>query len=467
MEFNSLFFIFIYLPVFIGLMYFIKNNRIRNYILLAASLLFYCFGDVRHAGILFLIILITYLSGLKVRKNRTVLIIYLIMVLGTLSYFKYGNYLFMSLSVFFKNHEWSAIIMPLGISFFTFLSISYVCDVYLEKYECERNPLNIVLFLSFFPVVISGPLIRYDRFKIFIDDKEITADGIAMGLRRFIIGLSKKVIIANQLNIITSTIINDSTKISLPLAWLVIIAYGIQEYYDFSGYSDMAIAIGQMIGFEIPENFNDPYFSHSIREYWRRWHMSLGAFIRDYIYIPLGGNRKGKRRKAINMIIALTLSGLWHGSTLPFILWGLINGVLEAGDAYFDGYAAIKKKLHINDETRIWRAFQIIRTALIAMVLKVYAFKCSGYLQIGNLFRGSIGRGASFSMSYLRSLDIIHPLIVLGIGFILLFPYIKKKLLSLNEKLPYLYDLSLLGLAVFSVALIVSGSYSAFVYFQF
>ena len=467
MEFNSLFFIFIYLPIFIGLMYFIKNNKVRNIILLLFSIAFYCFGDIKHLYILLIIMALTYLFGLKVKDNKPLLIIYLILIIGLLSYFKYGNFLITSLQAFFKEHDWSTIIMPLGISFVTFLSISYVCDVYFKKYEAERNPLNIIMFLSFFPVVISGPLIRYDKFKTFIEDKDINVDGIASGLRRFIIGLGKKVIIANQLNIITSSIISDETKISTPLAWLAIIAYGIQEYYDFSGYSDMAIAIGEMIGFKIPENFNDPYFSHSIREYWRRWHMSLGSFIKDYIYIPLGGNRKGKKRKAINMFIALTLSGLWHGSTLPFLLWGIINGLLEALDAYFDGYSTIKNKLHINDQCKVWRAFQIIRTTLIAMILKVYAFKCSNFNQISSLFKASIGKGFAFEMSYLRSLDIIHPLIVLILGIILLFPFIKKKLLSLNEKVPLIYDLSLLFIAMFSVALIVAGSYSAFVYFQF
>ena len=457
----------IYLPLFTGLMFFIKNNGLRNIVLLLFSVIFYLLGDRQHFIILLLMAVVTYLFALKARKNRIVYIIYLITVLGILSYFKYGTYLFSSLSQYFNTLEWQKIVMPLGISFYTFLSISYVSDVYYDKYECEKDPLRIMMYLSFFPVVISGPLIRYDSFRTFIEHKEIDTDGIAEGLRRFIIGLSKKVIIANQLNVISSSIINDSTQISFPLAWLAIITYGIQEYYDFSGYSDMAIGIGRMIGFRIPENFDDPYFSHSIREYWRRWHMSLGSFIRDYIYIPLGGNRKGKKRKALNMFIALTLSGIWHGSTVPFVLWGIINGLLEAADAYFDSYKAVKQKLRINDGSRFWKAFQIIRTAFIAIVLKTYAFKCSSLKQISSLFNASIGKGAPFSIFYIRNLDIMYALIFLVIGFVLLFPSIKKRLLSLNEKSPVLYDVILTGMALVSVVMTVCGSYSAFVYFQF
>lgn len=467
MEFSSLFFILIYLPTFIGLMYFIKNNTIRNVVLLVASLLFYCLGDRQHFLILILVFLVTYMAAFKVKKNKLVYTLYLIIVLAILSYFKYGDYLLTSLGAYLKNPDLSKIIMPLGISFYTFLSISYVSDVYYDKYDHEKNPQYILMFLTFFPVVISGPLIRYDKFKLFIEKKDINTDGVSSGLRRFIIGLAKKVIIANQLNVISSTIISDDAKISMPLAWLAIITYGIQEYYDFSGYSDMAIAIGQMIGFEIPENFNNPYFSHSIREYWRRWHMSLGAFIRDYIYIPLGGNRKGKFRKALNMLIALTISGIWHGSTLPFLLWGLINGLLEALDAYFDGYASLKQKLKINDQTKLWKAFQILRTAFIAIVLKAYAFKCASLDQISKLFMASIGKGETFNMFYIRGLDILYVLIILVIGIILLFPSIKGRLLALEGKAPVVYDVVLLCLCVLSIVLIVSGSYASFVYFQF
>ena len=467
MEFSSLFFILIYLPVFIGLMYFIKNNSIRNILLLAASLIFYCLGDRQHFIILLLVFLVTYLFAFKVKKNKLVYTFYLIIVLGILSYFKYGDYLLTSLGAYLKNPDLSKIIMPLGISFYTFLAISYVSDVYYEKYDYEKNPQYILMFLTFFPVVISGPLIRYDKFRLFIDKKDINTDGISSGLRRFIIGLAKKVIIANQLNVISSTIISDDAKISMPLAWLAIITYGIQEYYDFSGYSDMAIAIGQMIGFEIPENFNNPYFSHSIREYWRRWHMSLGAFIRDYIYIPLGGNRKGKFRKALNMLIALTISGIWHGSTLPFLLWGLANGLLEALDAYFDGYVVLKQKLKINDQTKLWKAFQILRTAFIAIVLKAYAFKCTNLDQISKLFMASIGKGETFNMFYIRGLDILYVLIILIIGIILLFPSIKGRLLALEGKAPVVYDVVLFALCAVSIVLIVSGSYASFVYFQF
>lgn len=464
MEFNSLFFILIFMPLFIGLMFFIKNNQTRNIIILISSIFFYSLGDFKHLLVLLLIFLITYLFSFRVKNNKKLYILYLIIIVSILSYFKYGSYLINNLKDYFKTLDFIKIIMPLGISFYTFTSISYVSDIYYEKYEYEKNPLNILTYLSFFPVVISGPLIRYDDFKKYLIQKNINIDNISNGFRRFIIGLAKKVIIANQLNIITTVIINNNVKMSFILALYGIIAFGIQMYYDFSGYSDMAIGVGKMIGFKINENFNDPYFSSSIREFWQRWHISLGTWLKDYIYIPLGGNRKGLFRKGLNTLIVFMISGLWHGTTLNYLLWGLINGLFIACSHWTSNYKKIKELLKINEDSKIWKAFKIIRTSTIVFLLWAFVFKCTNNDEMINLFKALTFNGARFSLSYIKSLDVLYLFIYLLIGFIFLFPSIHKLFKKLNKNI---YDICLLCLLIISIFFIVSGSYSAFIYFNF
>ncbi len=467
MEFNSLFFLFVFLPVFIGLMYFIKKDSARNIITLLFSVLFYAFGDRNHLLLLFLTCLIAYFAARNVRKNRTIYLLYLIITVLILCFYKYGNYVRTAFSAYFADPDFGKILMPLGISFYTFASIAYVTDVYLGKYEAEEDLFRLCLFLTFFPVVISGPILRYPAFRDWLSERKIDTDSLAQGLRRFLIGLGKKVLIANQLSLVSNTLFSDTLQASFPLAVYALAAYALQLYYDFSGYSDMAIGIARMIGFTIPENFNDPYLSHSIEEFWRRWHISLSTWLRDYIYIPLGGNRKGMIRKCVNILIVFLVSGLWHGSTWFFLIWGLYHGLLRMSSILFaDLYRKIKETLHIDDSKKWYRAFQILRTDLLIMISYI-PFRCQTLLQAKILTKGILGRGFRFDAFYTRQLDVLYLLFYVLLGVLFLFPSIRGIFRKIEKKSPYVYDLLLLLLAALSVFYIVSGSYSAFIYFDF
>lgn len=481
MEFNTLFFIFIYLPLFIGIMYFIKNNKIRNIIVIIFSLFFYYSGCKQYFLLLILISLITYLFARKVKGNSIVYVLYLIIMIGTLALFKYHQTIVNILIKIGTGAVFSELIMPLGVSFYTFTAISYVSDVYYEKYDYEKNYFNILSFLTFFPVVVSGPLIRYDNYKSFLNNKEISADGISEGLRRFIIGLAKKMIIANQAANVVAKLFAVDTKLNFALAWYALIAYAIQSFFDFSGYTDMAIGIGQMIGYKLPENFDNPYFSHSISEYWRRWHMTLGAWFKDYVFYPLLGskflqtiskkfnNKKVGRNiaKVLALLVVWLLTGMWHGATINYIFWGLFNGFFIILEVLLESkYKSLKTFFHIDDKTKVWKAFQIIRTNFLLMFKNLLA-KCTGVAQIGYFIKCCLGFNGFVNIVYVRQLNVLYILYFVIIGIIFLFPFVHKIIDKLKNRFLVLYDVSLLIIMFISICYIVSGSYSSFLYFNF
>lgn len=481
MEFNSLFFIFIYLPLFIGLLYFIENNKIRNIIIIIFSVFFYFYGCQKYFILLLIITVLTYFFARVVKNNTKIYVLYLILIVGTLALFKYHETLANVFSQIAAGAVFSELIMPLGISFYTFTSISYVSDVYYDKYEYEKNYFRILSYLTFFPVVISGPLIRYDNYKAFLDNKEINADSISEGLRRFIIGLAKKMIIANTTATVVTKLFAVDVKLNFALAWYALIAYAIQSFFDFSGYSDMAIGIGQMIGYKMPENFDNPYFSHSISEYWRRWHMTLGAWFKDYVFYPLLGskflqgfskkftNKKVGRNiaKAFALLVVWLLTGMWHGATSNYILWGLFNGFFIILEVFFEKkYKSMKTFFHINEESKFWKAFQIIRTNFLLMFKNLLA-KCTSLGHIGYFIRSCIGLNGFVNIIYVRQLNVLYVLFYIAIALIFLFPFVHRTFIKFKEKYLLLYDFSLLFLMAISICFIVSGSYSSFLYFNF
>lgn len=454
MEFNSLFFIMLYLPIFIGLMFFIHDNKTRNFLILISSLLFYALGNIKNIGLIITVSILSYIVGKNVKNNKNLLIGYLIVILSFLSFFKYGNYFIDSINSFIKYKTIETIIMPLGISFYVFTSISYVVDCYKEKIEADNNYLNVLTFTTFFPVVVSGPLLRYESFKKYLDNKEINTDTIANGLRLFIIGLAKKVIIANQLNSICTVVFASDTTLSFPLAWYGALSYTLQIYFDFSGYSDMAIGIAKMIGFEIPINFNYPYISTSIQDFWRRWHISLSTWFKDYVYIPLGGNRVNTSRWIINTLVVWTLTGMWHGSTFNFLLWGLYNGVLLII------YRFIFKDKKIN-------SFISWATTMLLVVIGWTIFNTNSINHLLQFIKAMIGLGSPINMAYIKSLNILKLLPYFFLGFIGMFPFIGKVLNNIQKKSSVIYDIYLILILILSIVFIVSGSYSAFIYFGF
>ena len=328
MVFSSAVFLFGFLPALLAL-YFLAKDKYKNYILLAFSLLFYGFGGIKLLVMMIAIVMIDYVAAVLIDKfksdgvRKLVLIFTIILNIGILFYFKYMGF---AVEIINRLSHFSIplpnIVLPIGISFYTFQAMSYVIDVYRRESKAEKNPFFVLLYVSMFPQLVAGPIVRYKTVAEEIDKRVVTLNGFADGLERFIFGLAKKLIIANNTGRLADLIF-EAEILETPLAWLGAISYALQIYFDFSAYSDMAIGLGKMLGFHFEENFNYPYISKSVTEFWRRWHISLSTWFRDYVYIPLGGNRKGVLRQILNLFIVWSLTGIWHGAATNFLLWGL------------------------------------------------------------------------------------------------------------------------------------------------
>ena len=340
MSFSSITFIWIFLPVLIA-GYFIvsilpcKTYVVKNTFLLVMSFIFYLWGDIRAFPLFCILILCCWGGSIlldNIQNNALKKIIFIILILlnfGSLGYFKYLNFIVKNVNMIFElNIQQREAYFPLGISFIVFQAVAYIVDVYRGQIKPEKNLINFSLYMVLFVQLISGPIVRYNDLKNNLIEREITQSDTLIGIKRFIRGLAKKVVIADCLGYSVDTILNlDQSQIGSALAWFVWIGYSMQIYYDFSGYTDMAIGVGQALGFRIPENFNLPYLSKSVQAFWRRWHITLSSWFKDYLYIPLGGNRKGKVRTYINLAIVFAATGLWHGASWNFVFWGLWHGM--------------------------------------------------------------------------------------------------------------------------------------------
>lgn len=342
MLFSSLTFLFGFLPI-LGISYFIipkKNIKIKNVILLIFSLIFYAWGEPTSIIIMLITILESYIFGIVIdsceKKNKkkmklVAFIISILLIVGNLIYYKYTNFFIENVNnIFSMNITNKNIILPIGISFYTFQILSYVIDLYRKKIQVQKNYFNLALYISFFPQLIAGPIVKYETIEEQLNKRTENLNKIVEGAERFILGLGKKVIIANNMAIIADAVFNSSILNTYSGAILVIgtLAYTFQIYYDFSGYSDMAIGLGKIFGFDFLENFDYPYMAKSINDFWKRWHISLTTFFREYVYFPLGGNRVSKPRWIINLLIVWILTGFWHGAAWNFIIWGLYYYIL-------------------------------------------------------------------------------------------------------------------------------------------
>ena len=349
MVFSSTLFLLIFLPIFL-LGYHLLPHKLRNCWILIASLIFYSWGApififVVVGSVIVDFFLIDQLHRSRYEKRRKWLLALSISInLGLLLYFKYANFFVENVNLFlenlgFRQLEWVKVGLPVGISFYTFQTLTYSVDVYRRVHPPFKNPLHYLVYILLFPQMIAGPIVRFNIIADQIENREAleTIDHKLVGLFRFIIGLSKKVLIANVVGAEADLVFSQATEdLSTKMAWIGIIAYSFQIYFDFSGYSDMAIGIGRMLGFTFPENFNNPYTSKNITEFWRRWHITLGAFMRDYLYIPLGGSRvSSKSRMFFNLWLVFLLSGLWHGAAWNFIVWGIFHGAFLILDRLF------------------------------------------------------------------------------------------------------------------------------------
>ena len=324
MLFSSITFIYYFLPITI-ILYFLTPKKYRNIILLISSLIFYFYGE--RSPLLIIACILNYFFGLlidKSEKNKKILLgLGVILNLSLIGYYKYTNFFIENFRKLLDvNVKYLSIILPLGISFFTFQNISYLIDVYRKEVKAQKNILKYATYITFFPQLIAGPIVRYKDINEELENREESFDNFGQGVRRFIIGLSKKVLIANVIGEMC-TVLGAMTVKTVTSNLMQAIGFTLQIYFDFSGYSDMAIGLGLLFGFHIKENFNYPLIANSITDFWRRWHMSLSSFFRDYVYIPLGGNRKGLKRQILNIFIVWSLTGLWHGANWNFILWGI------------------------------------------------------------------------------------------------------------------------------------------------
>lgn len=336
MVFSSLTFLYLFLP-FVLVFYYIMPRQLRNLFILITGLFFYAWGEPIYVFIMIASTLIDYFAGLVIYKfggnkttRRLALIVSVVMNLSLLGFFKYSNFIVENInSIFHTSFGAPTALLPIGISFFTFQSMSYTIDLYRGNIEVQKNPITFAAFVTLFPQIVAGPIVRYEDVAAELKERHLDLDTIWHGILRFCAGIGKKVLIANNIGTLWDSVkVMDINTVPVATAWLGIAAYTLQIYFDFSGYSDMAIGLGEMLGFHFPENFNYPYMSKSISEFWRRWHMTLSEWFKSYVYFPLGGSRKGFGRTIFNTAVVWLLTGIWHGASWNFITWGVMYGIL-------------------------------------------------------------------------------------------------------------------------------------------
>lgn len=461
MNFTDLSFILLLLPLII-LIHSILNNSYQKAFLCLSCVLFYFYCEPFYAFLLYFLIFITYIYTRLLKRlqyKKISLFIYVTFVIGILTYFKYTNFIISTFNSLFQSEiSLISLIMPLGISFYIFQSIGYVVDVVQGKIEAEKNLYNLVIFLSFFPTIASGPILRYSNFIHQLENRKISPDNLSLGLRRFIIGLTKKVLMSNQLAIIANYSFDHIQNLGWFMAWGGAICYMMQIYLDFSGYSDMAIGIGNMLGFTIPENFNEPYSALTISDFWRRWHISLSSWFKDYIYIPLGGNRVSRNRWVMNITIVWACTGIWHGANWTFVLWGLYFGVL----------LILEKQIlyKIYQKLPKWGSHVFV---LFMVLLSWIIFRSADFheliLYLTELFNFKKG----ISLMELKYLDLLYlyPIVILSV---FLCTDLASKLYHwFNSKRygGYLLDVGLIICLLLNIMILVNSSYSPFIYFNF
>ena len=477
MLFPSVEFIFAFLPIVLTV-YFIllrRNVLLKNIWLFAASLFFYAFGEGSFILLMLGEILLDYLLALFLNRSqkrwarRTLLSIAIISNIGILGIFKYASFVCVDILHLPPDAVGIAadIHLPLGISFFTFQALSYVLDVYMGKVAATGSFLNVGLYVSFFPQLVAGPIVRYTDIADAINNRKESIDGFSSGVVRFLIGLSKKVLIANNMALVADAawklIIGDRLEASVAMAWLGAISYTLQIYFDFSGYSDMAIGLGKIFGFDFPENFKHPYIATSLTEFWRRWHISLSSWFRDYVYIPLGGSRRGEARTYINLMIVWLLTGIWHGANYTFVVWGLLYGILLMIEKVLCAHKAIRK------QSLIQRIFGHLYT-MIVVTLAWVIFRSDSINDALIYILGMFGRGSGklvdrVFVAYLKQNICFYIPAIIGC-----MPILESLEIKFGEKNPIYnvaFGATVLAGFVISVSYIINNGYNPFIYFNF
>ena len=466
MVFSSIPFLYYFLPAVL-ILYLLSPKKLKNFVLLLTSLVFYAWGEPKYVIVMAASILINYICGTAIEKygkkalGKLFLGISLAFSLGSLGYFKYADF-------FIANFNRATglslpllkIALPIGISFYTFQILSYTVDVYRKKVPAQKNLITLAAYVTLFPQLIAGPIVRYSDVEAQLVSRKHSFEKISEGIRRFIFGLSKKALIANVIGELCNGFLSSADK-SVGYIWLYVIAFMLQVYFDFSGYSDMAIGLGKMFGFDFMENFNYPFISKSISEFWRRWHISLGSWFRDYVYIPMGGNRVSKPRLLINIFTVWFLTGFWHGAEWNFILWGVYFGILMLIEKYYLKSFLEKSKVI----GRIYVGF--------FMIVSFAIFSAGNLLEVGNILGGMLG----FKGLPLVSAEFFYAVknygVILVIAAVGSTPLMKNAVnfLKKNKKAETVIDVSeiifLAGLLFAVTAFLADSSFNPFLYFRF
>ena len=461
MLFSGIPFLFYFLPVVL-ILYFFVPDRGKNALLLIASLLFYAWGEPKNVLLMLVTIAVFYGCGLGVGKCRSRgfqklwLIVSIVFGVGLLALFKYADFFIANVHALTGlGIPLLKLALPVGISFYTFQCVSYTVDVYRGRAQAQESLIDFGAYVALFPQLIAGPIVRYVDVERELKSRSTTWEDAAYGLRRFLVGLGKKVVLANSLGQFVEAF-RDSGEQSVLFYWLYAIAFTFQIYFDFSGYSDMAIGLGRVFGFHFPENFNYPYLSASVAEFWRRWHMTLGGWFRDYVYIPLGGNRVSRSRWVFNILLVWMLTGLWHGAAWNFALWGLLYAAALLAEKWVPALRKLPKALRHG-------------YVLLIVVLGFVLFNGTDMAQVGADFGGLFGlRGLPLvtgeTLYFLRSYGVLFVIAILGAT-----PLVKKvcERFSGNHVLAVLEPLALVGLLLVCTAYLVDGSFNPFLYFRF
>ncbi len=463
MVFASITFLYYFLPIFL-ILYFIFPKKYKNIVLLIFSFIFYFYGEPKYILLMLIEVFFSYFMTLSLEKNKSKSLLGIIISfhIFLLCVFKYFNFIITNInSIFGGNISLLNIVLPIGISFYTFQIISYEVDVYRGKVKASKSLIDYMTYVFLFPQLIAGPIVRYETISKELKSRKVTLEDFSYGVNRFIIGLFKKVVIANNIGELCN-ILNNSSEVSVLLYWVLGISYMLQIYFDFSGYSDIAIGIGRMIGFKFPENFNYPYIADSVTDFWRRWHMTLSSWFRDYVYIPLGGNRVSTLKHIRNILVVWMLTGLWHGASWNFIIWGIYFGVILIIEKYF--LNKVLEKL-----PRVIRNIYAMFIVMISFIIFSSDDISSALVSIKGLFSfSSLKFSNDFIIYYIRSYGVI----LIG-GLVLCTPLIKNVINKLRENKILNYIINIFEVIVLVLVLVIiasmliDSSYNPFLYFRF
>lgn len=466
MVFSSTIFLCVYLPLVL-LGYYICPKKGRNLFLLIVSLVFYAWGEPKYVFLMIFSILVNYIFGRLMDKHREnkkrlklMLVLSVVIDLGLLSVFKYTDFIITNVNAIFgANFDLLNIALPIGISFYTFQAMSYTIDVYRDDVRVQKNLIDFGMYITMFPQLIAGPIVRYADVQDQLADRSVTTADFSEGVMRFVVGLGKKVLLANQMGAVWSDIYALGGDVSTLMAWTGAIAYTFQLYFDFSGYSDMAIGLGRMFGFKFPENFRYPYQSVSITDFWRRWHITLSTWFKEYLYIPLGGNRRGLARQALNLLIVWSLTGFWHGAGWNFVMWGL----------YYFVILFIEKLFLLKALDKLPKFFRHVYALLLIIIgWVIFASDDVSVLlpYLGSMF------GANGAIGGMDVYTLLTKAVLLIICCVASTELPKKLFLSaagaMNEKAAFtLKSVLMIALLALSMILLIGDSYNPFLYFRF